>query len=143
MQKRSIEEHLALEGVHLLPAQGDSMYPALRDGDLVTLRPIPLLDRLHVGDIVLYRRADSVLVLHRILNKTGSELVLNGDNCTYFEYPTQEQLIGILESYQRDGQELAPRRLPYQFYLWLWYRPWRLRFFLLKLFRKFEKLRGQ
>ncbi|MBO4125954.1 S24/S26 family peptidase [Streptococcus suis] len=143
MQKRSIEEHLALEGVHLLPAQGDSMYPALRNGDLVTLRPIPQISDLQIGDIVLYRREDGVLVLHRILKRMNTELVLNGDNCTYFEYPTQEQLIGILESYQRDGIQLTPQRLIHQFYLWFWYRPWRLRFFLLKVFRKLAKLRGR
>ena len=46
--------------------QGVSMLPWLRAGDLVRVRP-PVGHRLRRGDIALFRRAPSRLILHRIV----------------------------------------------------------------------------
>lgn len=137
---KSLEEHLQKEGVHIMPAQGSSMRPALRDGDLVVLTPVLEASRLQIGDIVLYRRLDRTLVLHRIIKLHEDTLVLNGDNCTYFEYPQMNQIVGILKSYQRNGRDYSPYSFKNKFYQFIWYRPWPIRFLVLKIFRKFKKV---
>ncbi|MBG9368166.1 S24/S26 family peptidase [Streptococcus sp. NLN64] len=139
MQKRSIEEHLAVEGHHILQAQGNSMYPALRNGDLVTLESLDSFGEIHVGDIVLYRRRDRILVLHRVARIQNGALILNGDNCTYFEYPDADQVIAVLVNYQRRGRTADFRNMKSSLYRWFWCKPWILRFFILKVYRKLRR----
>lgn len=59
-----------------LRARGGSMWPFLRDGDVVTLAPLtaPIL----LGEVLLARRGDE-LVLHRAVRLTEGGPVLRGD----------------------------------------------------------------
>lgn len=139
MQKRSLEAHLDAEGIHLTMARGLSMTPYLRDGDLVTIKSLPPLQSLKRGAIVLYRRQDKVLVLHRIMSLEDGKIVLNGDGCTYFEYPQPTQLLGILVGRQRKGKDYPIQTWQHQMYQMIWIRPWRIRFFVLKAVRKIRK----
>ena len=41
------------------------MYPVIRPGDAVIVEPVDLGD-LKRGDVVVYRRMDNILVMHRI-----------------------------------------------------------------------------
>ena len=65
-------------GGHLpLVARGDSMCPALRSGDRLTLGPVRL-EELRPGDIVLWSHRERV-VIHRIVDFEGSDVVTRGD----------------------------------------------------------------
>lgn len=55
--------------------RGASMRPALRQGDLVLIRPAP---GYRIGDVVAYR-LEGRIVLHRVVARDGSRYVLQGD----------------------------------------------------------------
>ena len=71
-----IRETLALGRPLWLDATGDSMYPAVRDGNRVLLAPRRRPPR--TGDIVLARFGQR-LVLHRVTRLSGDQIVLQGD----------------------------------------------------------------
>jgi len=89
-------------------ARGDSMHPAIRDGEAVCVeRPeSPLL----VGDVVLARAARG-LTAHRIVRvgrHTGAiEIVTRGDNCFRNDPPlTPDDLVGRVVSVERNGCQI-------------------------------------
>lgn len=61
-------------------ASGVSMWPLVRDGDWVVVQPCPP-GALRVGDVVLVA-AGRRLVLHRVIGRVGSEVLLKGDACS-------------------------------------------------------------
>ena len=91
---------------------GYSMYPMLvpdRDSVIVA----PLEDRkLKRGDVVLYRRDGSILVLHRIWRVRQEGFYMVGDNQTQIEGPLRpEQMRGILVGFIRKGKHISVRNL--------------------------------
>ena len=61
-------------------ARGFSMYPCIRDLDVVTVSPLPRRS-LRAGDIIAFRRpASGSLVLHRILRAEPDGFLVRGDN---------------------------------------------------------------
>ena len=90
-----------------LPANGDSMFPFIEQGDLCTfIRHEP--SQLKIGDIVLYKSSHGQLVAHRLHQVTCEEgftqCLCKGDaNAGYDEPIGQEQIIGKLTSI-RKGQ---------------------------------------
>ena len=82
--------------------QGVSMLPWLRAGDLVRVRP-PVGHRLRRGDIALFRRAPSRLILHRIVGvRTEAEAVvcdcLGDSESGSPERVTAANVIGVVET---------------------------------------------
>ena len=74
-------EQLLEEGNQIrVKPQGYSMYPLLVPGrdEVVIEQEDP--SRLHRGDIVLFRREGSILVLHRICRRRGDNFFMVGDN---------------------------------------------------------------
>jgi hypothetical protein len=72
-----IDECLA-SGLPLqVKTSGYSMWPFVRDGMTVTVKPCSS-DECHIGDIVLVRILDSFL-LHRVVGRKGSGLLTKGD----------------------------------------------------------------
>ena len=62
-------------------ARGFSMHPFIKDGEVVTVSPVPG-GRLHAGDVVAFCHPQSGrLVVHRILKKNPQGFILRGDNC--------------------------------------------------------------
>ncbi len=107
--------------------EGYSMFPLLREGDLVfAYKPDP--NDLHVGDIVIYRGVDGRLVIHRIVKIVRMDdrtyYVTRGDNNNapdYFQFGGKP---GI--PYSRiEGKVVevnnAIFKLPYIGYLSIWY----------------------
>ena len=61
-------------------ARGFSMYPCIRDLDVVTVSPLPGRS-LRAGDIIAFRQpASGSLVLHRILRAEPDGFLVRGDN---------------------------------------------------------------
>ncbi len=89
-------------------ARGDSMHPAIRDGEAVYVERCksPLL----VGDVVLARAARG-LTAHRIVRlqqRRGSvEIITRGDNCFRNDPPfTRGELVGRVVSVERNGRQM-------------------------------------
>ena len=73
--------------------QGYSMWPFLKEGrDSVIVKPLPV-SSMHRGDIILYRRNDQILVLHRLHHKNKKDFFLTGVNQTKIEGPVRQKEI--------------------------------------------------
>jgi hypothetical protein len=111
-----------------LKTKGWSMYPLIAEGrDEVIIEPVGT-HRLRRGDVVLYRRPGSILVLHRIHHVTKDGVYLVGDNQKEIEGPlAPKQMKGILSVMIRNGKEVSVHHPLYLLYshLWLALRPFR------------------
>jgi signal peptidase I len=119
-------------------APGDSMYPTICDGDLITVEPIKPSD-VTVGDIILYRREFGV-VAHRVMNIKAPEkkpsqnsndgaqpsrsptqssvlssqhyFTLRGDAAIGDDHPVHaSQILGKIFMIERNGRRLDPYSL--------------------------------
>lgn len=124
-------EQLLREGntIQIKP-QGYSMYPMFVPGrDEAVIAPADT-DRLRRGDVVLYRRENRLLVLHRLWKVRPEGLYMVGDNQTEVEGPLgREQVLGILEAFVRKGRRISVRHPLYRICsgIWLLIRPMRHR----------------
>ncbi|RMH36650.1 MAG: hypothetical protein D6689_22125 [Deltaproteobacteria bacterium] len=60
-----------------LRVRGSSMWPAVRDGSVVEIRPCSV-DELRLGDLVAFERT-GCLVVHRLVDRRGGRLRFAGD----------------------------------------------------------------
>lgn len=126
--KQDIEGLLAQGSAVQFKPRGYSMYPLFVPGrDEAVVAPVGT-DRLKRGDVVLYRRDESILVLHRIWKRKGDLFFLVGDNQREIEGPLRpDQIKGILVQIIRKGRQFSTRNLIYRILagIWLWLRPMR------------------
>jgi hypothetical protein len=109
-------------------APGDSMYPTIHDGDVVTVKPVET-ESIVIGDIVLYhhksgvtahrvkyifkrREKDSRSALQGAQDRSSSEtleFVLRGDAAINDDAPvSSQQILGKLVSIERNGRRIDP-----------------------------------
>jgi signal peptidase len=99
-----------------LRLRGWSMYPLVRNGDMVELIPASL-NQVQIGDIVLFR-ADKRLLAHRIVRRTPGgqpvSLVPRGDNLLAEDRPIKDEadLVGQVRAVWRNGREIRLDRGP-------------------------------
>ena len=107
--------------------QGYSMYPFIDPRrDEVVLAGIEEGSALWRGDVVLYRRENGMLVLHRIYKIGQDGLYLLGDHQTAIEGPVRrEQVKGKMTGMVRDGRYMDVGNPGYRMLsvVWLWLRP--------------------
>lgn len=126
MDRIQIEEVLATGKSVQIQPQGYSMYPVIVPGrDEVVIEPFSF-GKLKRGDVALYRRDGSILVLHRIccVEKNGYFFV--GDNQKEIEGPIrQDQIKGIMTVLVRKGKQIPVSRADYRILtgVWLFLRP--------------------
>lgn len=126
VQKQNIEAILDSGRAVKITPQGYSMYPVIvpgRDAVIVQKEEPAKLKR---GDVALYRRDGSILVIHRIcrINEKGFYMV--GDNQTEIEGPLRpDQIRGKMVALIRNGKEKDLRSLRYRLpcAIWLFMRP--------------------
>lgn len=124
-------EQLLREGnaIQIKP-QGYSMYPMFVPGrDEAVIAPVDV-EKLRRGDVVLYRRENRLLVLHRLWKVRPEGLYMVGDNQTEVEGPLgREQVLGILEAFVRKGRKISVHHPIYRLCsgIWLSIRPIRHR----------------
>ena len=85
-------------------------------------------DAVRKNDVVLYRRDQSILVLHRICKITAEGFFMVGDNQSEIEGPLRaDQIKGRLIAFVRNGKEISVKNPPYRFLsaLWLFMLPLR------------------
>lgn len=117
MNKGSYESYLEEHGSLTYSNVGVSMLPLLRQGkDLFTVRRKGT-ERCRRGDVVLYRRPPTHYVLHRVIEVRKQDYVILGDNCIGKEYGIRdEDIIGVMTGYVRDGREHSTDELGYRLY---------------------------
>ena len=133
----SYEEYLDTYGSLTYSNVGVSMLPLLRQGKDLFIVKKKGSERCRVGDVVLYRRPPAHYVLHRIIQVRANDYVILGDNCIKKEYGIRdEDIIGVMTGFVRDGKEHSTREMGYRVYssLWLFMAP-------VRVFLKKAKLR--
>jgi signal peptidase I len=122
-----------------LPATGYSMFPTLRPGDRITVKPLAKGEFPKPGQVVVYEN-NEVLVMHRLIEiineSSGEQLFITRGDCVMDpDKPWLQQLvIGVAISYRRRGKEhliktLIPGTWRYSFnrrILWLFSKTKRL-----------------
>ncbi|MCA0756742.1 hypothetical protein KP806_16925 [Paenibacillus sp. N4] len=106
----SLKQIIHKNGRIELPAQGSSMFPFIRNGNLCSFRPVGE-SRVSVGDILLFRSASSRLVAHRlhsVVYRDGESLyICKGDaNLGYDEPIRAEQMLGVLHSIRKGNKHI-------------------------------------
>ena len=117
----------------VITPKGRSMLPFIRgEIDRVKLR---YPDRLRVGDIVLAYFGGRY-IMHRIIAIDGDEIVLMGDGVIKnTEQGERKDVVGVVtEIITPDGRHQKPGKA------WLWRHSLFLRKYLLKVYRKWNKL---
>lgn len=102
-------EELLSKGNHIqIHPEGYSMYPMFIPGrDQAIIAPSDTF-KLKKGHVVLYRRDESILVLHRICKIKNNEFYLVGDNQMAVEGPLRrDQIKGVLISFIRNGRHIS------------------------------------
>ena len=114
-----IEDVLVREGFFISTTVGVSMWPMLRDRrDTVVIRPVQ--GRLKRFDVPLYRRGDAY-VLHRVVEVRPDSYVMLGDNCIGKERGiTDDQVVGVLDSFYRGGRLVRLDARGYRAYVRAW-----------------------
>jgi hypothetical protein len=109
-------------------APGDSMYPTIRDGDVITVTPLGA-SSVTIGDIILYQHKAGVTV-HRVMrilkrneeasrsalkgsqDRSFSETLhffLRGDAAVVFDDPVSaDQILGKVTLVERSGRRINP-----------------------------------
>ncbi|MEA3280023.1 MAG: S24/S26 family peptidase [Thermodesulfobacteriota bacterium] len=65
--------------MRLYKVKGNSMYPFLRDNDLIAVRRITF-ERLRKGNLLVFKNKEGEYIIHRLVKKTGKIFVcLRGD----------------------------------------------------------------
>jgi polysaccharide biosynthesis/export protein len=82
-------------------ATGNSMYPAIKDGEMITVQPAEISD-IKARDVVLYRNQSRVIA-HRVVQiEENSQLILRGDASENFDAPVEpQQILGKVISTKR------------------------------------------
>jgi signal peptidase I len=128
MTKQNVEKLLTEGHTIQIKPIGYSMYPMFVPGrDFAILQKADPA-KCKRGDVVLYRRSDHILVLHRIWKKNRLGFYMVGDNQVATEGPLEPtQIIGKLVAFIRKGKEISADLLSYRMAagLWLTIRPFR------------------
>jgi len=89
-------------------AKGRSMYPAIRDGDIVNVEPVKGQE-IRLGDVVFYRNNEERMVVHRIIKKRvrsdGCVFITRGDANRYGEEVVLNQIFGRVRILERKGRK--------------------------------------
>jgi signal peptidase I len=88
-----------------LEARGASMHPVIRDGDILTIRPLAGAP-VKTGDVVAFvNPATGGVWIHRIVGKDGSGYRLKGDNAHCEDGAVPEAaILGRVERIEREGR---------------------------------------
>lgn len=88
--------------------RGQSMYPMIKGGDTLLIEVVNA-NKLKLGDIAFYCLPSDTFVVHRLVKRNGSGLLLtNGDNLRQADNPvSEEHVFGKVTGIERGGKSLA------------------------------------
>ena len=138
MKKYLIEDIIKRDGFFASTSVGISMFPMLRNRK-DSLVIVPYEGRLKKYDVPLYK-THGKYVLHRIIEVTPDSYVIRGDNCLEKEYGvTDEQMVGVLKSFTRNGKEISVENPIYRIYVWVWCHSFGIRKVFKKIYWKLKR----
>ncbi len=134
----TIEERLITDGYVVTVLGGSSMRPFMTERiDPVVIQRCESAPKK--GQVILYRRDDGVLVLHRILRVLPDGFLTRGDACVRGEYTIKpQQVLGVMLSYEHHGRHIDCASRGYRFRCFAWKLAYPVRFSW-KLFCRFLK----
>ena len=89
-------------------AKGFSMYPFIKDGDVITVSPLRRTS-LSLGDVVAFipPRTEK-LTIHRVIGKKGNSCLIRGDNTSQNDGLIHEtNILGYVTRVERDGKKVS------------------------------------
>ena len=114
----SPESILKDAGFYAAAVHGVSMIPLLcNHRDTVYVEPATVF---HKRDVVLFRRRNRQLVLHRLIRVKGDYLIVSGDNELTSEVITREQVLGVMTAFTRKGRTVYTSSPLYRIYSYIW-----------------------
>ncbi len=121
-------------GKFILTVTGSSMAPTLLHGRSQVELVAP--GKVKPGQILLARRGNGALVLHRLIRREGEKLILNGDAQAWTERVAADRVLAKVSRICRKGRWYRAGTLADRAYCALWgvtrpLRPW-----LFKLYSK-------
>ena len=118
----NIERSIKELGYAVAPIAGTSMMPLLKEGrDRVELEPCSQ-ERLKKGDVVLYKKNDGTLVLHRIIKTENREFftVLGDHQFKNAERLNKNQIIAVACGFFIKGRYVNEKTRWYRLYKKIW-----------------------
>ena len=118
----NIERSIKELGYAVVPIAGTSMMPLLKEGrDRVELKPY-CHERLKKGDVVLYKKNDDTLVLHRIIKTENGEFftVLGDHQFNNDEWVNKNQIIAVACGFFIKGRYVNEKTRWYRLYKKIW-----------------------
>jgi signal peptidase len=111
-------------------AHGSSMWPFIRGGDVLVVRPVEV-EALRVGDVVLYRTGGGGLMAHRMIRRAvrGGQtgLLIRGDGSAGpGDWVRPEQVLGRVTTVERGERMRRLDRYPPRLLTLLWIGLWPL-----------------
>ena len=109
-------------GYAVVPIKGTSMWPLLKEGESQVQVAARDDRRLKKGDVVLYRRKDGTLVLHRIIRlvKPDAYLVCGDHQWRSDEQVTDNQILAVAQGFFRKGRYIDEHTRWYRLYQKVW-----------------------
>lgn len=138
-----IEDTIKSGGIVPLVVTGNSMRPFMKDGkNTVWLRACTEKD-FKRGKILLFRRTDGAIVLHRIRKaEENGTLLMNGDAQYWCETIKKEQALAVVEFIETNGKKKSCNSLFYRFVIEIWQLLKPLRPYIFAIERRLKKLIG-
>jgi len=105
------EEFLHLGKSLRFRAQGASMRPLVRNGDILMVKPVDA-HQVRIGDVLLCNQQAVSVVVHRVIRKRsnakGLQFLVQGDQAVQADgWIPQDQVYGVLAAVERDGKRLT------------------------------------
>lgn len=117
----TIEQCIRELGFAVIPITGTSMWPLLKEGSCRVKLVSAEGKMLKKGDIVLCRRNDGALILHRILKVTADGLQTCGDHRWKPDEPVRkEQILAVVQGFYRNGSYIEETTWWYRLYRRFW-----------------------
>ena len=119
----NIERSIKELGYAVAPITGTSMLPLLKEGrDRVELEPCSQ-ERLKKGNVVLYKKNDGTLVLHRIIKTENREFftVLGDHQFNNAERVNKNQIIAVACGFFIKGRYVNEKTRWYRLYKKIWH----------------------
>lgn len=116
----NIREIIERDGMYISTPLGDSMWPMLynkRDTTCI----VKTDGKLKKHDVALYVRSSGEYILHRIMEVRDDSYVMCGDSQFVLEHGIKsEQIIGVLDSFYRNGKFHTVKEKKYRLYVFIW-----------------------
>lgn len=133
----TIEEELKRGERVISFTKGVSMEPLLHEGRSHVLL-VPAMKDVPIGEIGLFKRAEGIYVLHRIIRKDDANYYTRGDNCFTVEIVPRQEMLGIVETIYKGNKAISVRDPVYQGYVRFWNATAGIRIICLKIKAKIK-----